>query len=108
MKSRAVPEEAFDRKPPAGAEAAFDREDHAGSTIVTVPSPPSTVTTSPVLRTVVALEQPTTAGMPNSRATIAAWDRGAPMSVTIAETLWNATVQPILVARVTRISPSLS
>ena len=74
--------------------------------IVTVPLLPSTVTTSPVFNTDVAFRQPTTAGMPNSLATMAACDRGAPMSVTIADTLWNATVQPMLVARVTRLSPS--
>ena len=81
---------------------------YPGLITVTVPHPPSTVTVSPVFRTVVALRQPTTAGMPNSRATIAAWDNGAPMSVTIADTLWKATVQPMLVTRVTRISPSAS
>ena len=50
----------------------------------TMPRPPSTRTRSPVLSRMVAFLQPTTAGMPNSRATIAACESGAPTSVTTA------------------------
>ena len=50
----------------------------------TVPAEPSTRTRSPSGARVVALPQPTTAGIPSSRATIAAWDSGAPTSVTTA------------------------
>ena len=72
---------------------------------VTFPCAPSTVIVSPVFRTVVALPHPTTAGIPNSLATIAACESGAPMSVTIADTFGNASVQPIFVAVVTSMSP---
>ena len=50
-----------------------------------MPLLPSTLTRSPLRRRIVALPHPTTAGMPSSRATIAAWDRGAPTSVTTPE-----------------------
>ena len=50
----------------------------------------------------------TTAGMPSSRATIAAWDSGAPTSVTTAAARGKIGVQPMLVTVATRISPSLN
>jgi hypothetical protein len=50
----------------------------------TLPWPPFTRTRSPVLRRIVASLQPTTAGMPSSRATMAACESGAPTSVTMA------------------------
>jgi hypothetical protein len=56
----------------------------------------------------VALPQPTTAGMPSSRATIAAWDSGAPTSVTTAAARGKSGVHPMFVTVVTRISPSPS
>src|SRR5690554_4856224 len=52
--------------------------------IYTMPCPPSTITLSPVFSLKVALPHPTTAGIPSSRATIAAWDKGAPTSVMTA------------------------
>lgn len=70
-----------------------------------IPWIPSTCTISPVFSICVAFPQPTTAGIPNSLATIAAWERGAPMSVTIAETFVKIVVHPILVAVATSISP---
>ncbi|WSZ44579.1 hypothetical protein OG239_40595 [Streptomyces sp. NBC_00868] len=59
---------------------------------------------SPVRIRVVALPQPTTAGMPSSRATIDACERFG-TSVTIAEIRVNSGVQPMFVTVVTRISP---
>ena len=50
--------------------------------IVTIPRSPSTRTRSPVLIRAVACPVPTTAGMPYSRATIAACDMVPPMSET--------------------------
>ena len=49
--------------------------------------------------------EPTTAGIPSSRATIAACDSGAPTSVTTAAARGNSGVQPTLVTLVTSISP---
>jgi hypothetical protein len=45
-------------------------------------------------------------GMPNSRATMAACDRGAPTSVTTAVAWGKVGIQPMLVTVVTRMSPS--
>ena len=56
----------------------------------------------------VALPQPTTAGMPSSRATMAAWDSGAPTSVTTAAARGKIGVQPTLVTAVTSTSPGCS
>ncbi len=78
------------------------------STYFTIPLPPSTSTRSPVLSLNVASRYPTTAGIPNSLATITAWDNGAPMSVIIAEALGKSGDQPIFVATVTRIYPSIN
>src|SRR5579859_5548262 len=74
----------------------------------TVPCPPLTRTQSPVCRRIVALPQPTTTGIPSSRATIAACDNGVPTSVTTAAARGNRGVQPTLVTVVTRISPGCS
>src|SRR3546814_429552 len=49
------------------------------------PSAHDTVTSLPLLRTSVALAQPTTAGMPSSRAMMAAWQVRPPRLVTMAE-----------------------
>src|SRR5919201_6291171 len=76
--------------------------------IVTTPASPSTRMRSPVEMRAVALPVPTTAGMPYSRATIAAWDMIPPMSDTAAATLPNTGVQLGEVTGATRISPSLS
>src|SRR4051812_45607878 len=76
--------------------------------IVTTPASPSTRTRSPVLIRAVALPVPTTAGMPYSRATIAAWDMIPPMSETVAAILPNTGVQLGEVTGATRISPSAS
>jgi hypothetical protein len=48
------------------------------SSTSTVPCPPLTRTKSPVCRRIVALPQPTTTGIPSSRATMAACDKGVP------------------------------
>jgi hypothetical protein len=72
----------------------------------TIPRPPSTRTRSPVFRRMVASPQPTTAGMPSSRATMAAWLSGAPRSVTMAAARGKSGVQPMLVMVVTSTSPA--
>ena len=74
----------------------------------TVPAVPSTRTRSPVLSRIVALPQPTTAGMPSSLATIAAWESGAPTSVITAAARGKSGVQPTLVIVVTSTSPGCS
>lgn len=51
------------------------------------------------------MPHPTTAGIPSSLATIAAWDNGAPMSVIMAEALGKRGVHPTLVVEATNISP---
>jgi len=56
---------------------------------------------------VVALPHPTTAGIPSSLATMAAWDKGAPMSVMMAAALGKRGVHPTLVVDATNISPVL-
>jgi len=73
--------------------------------ISTTPRPPPTRTQSPVLGRVVASTQPMTEGMPSSRATMAAWESGAPRSVTTAPARGRSGVRPTLVVTVTRISP---
>ena len=52
-----------------------------------------------------ALPQPTTAGMPSSRATMAACQSGAPTSVITAAARGKSGVQPTLVIVVTSTSP---
>src|SRR5947208_942463 len=73
----------------------------------TVPRSPSTRTRWPVLIRLVASPVPTTAGMPYSRATIAACDIEPPMSETAALILPNTGAQLGAVTGQTRISPSL-
>src|SRR5205085_3221761 len=73
---------------------------------VTMPRSPSTRTRSPVLILLVAWPVPTTAGMPYSRATIAACDMVPPMSETAAAILPNTGPQLGAVTGHTRISPS--
>jgi hypothetical protein len=85
-------------------ETAFAQTDK----ISTSPWPPLTRTRSPVFRRMVASPQPTTAGIPSSRATMAAWLSGAHRSVTIAAARGKSGVQPMLVNVVTRISPAWS
>ncbi|MMZ71823.1 hypothetical protein D1872_354490 [compost metagenome] len=52
--------------------------------LITTPLLPSTVTTMPSLSVLVAFPVPTTAGIPSSLATIAAWAVRPPSSVTMA------------------------
>src|SRR5271165_3969438 len=72
----------------------------------TIPRSPSTRTRWPVLIRLVASPVPTTAGMPYSRATIAACDIEPPMSETAALILPNTGAQLGAVTGQTRISPS--
>src|SRR6266566_4812414 len=72
----------------------------------TIPRSPSTRTSWPVLIRLVASPVPTTAGMPYSRATIAACDIEPPMSETAALILPNTGAQLGAVTGQTRISPS--
>ena len=74
----------------------------------TIPRSPSTRTRWPVLIRSVALPVPTTAGMPYSRATIAACDIEPPMSETAALILPNTGAQLGAVTGQIRISPSLT
>ena len=71
-----------------------------------MPRSPSTRTRSPVLMRVVAMPVPTTAGMPYSRATIAACDIVPPMSETAAAILPNTGPQLGAVTGQTSTSPS--
>src|SRR5487761_1626963 len=73
-----------------------------------VPRSPSTRILSPVLIRLVASPQPTTAGIPYSRATIAACDIEPPMSETAAWILAKTGAQDGAVTGTTRISPSRS
>src|SRR5271165_146634 len=72
----------------------------------TIPRSPSTRTRWPVLIRLVASPVPTTAGMPYSRATIAACDIEPPMSETAALILPNTGAELGAVTGQTRISPS--
>src|SRR3954452_22973293 len=78
----------------------------AHSTIVTVPSVPSTRIRCPVLICDVARPVPTTAGRAYSRHTIAACDMTPPMSVTAAVIFEKIGAQAGDVMLQTRISPS--
>lgn len=69
---------------------------------------PSTRIFCPSLSILVTLSTATTAGIPYSLATIAAWDTGLPISVTIAEATLNRGVQTGAVKGATNISPFLS
>ena len=71
-----------------------------------MPRSPSTRTRWPVWIRLVAWPVPTTAGMPYSRATIAACDIVPPMSDTAALILPNTGAQLGAVTGQTRISPS--
>src|SRR5579863_2240703 len=79
-----------------------------GCRMVTIPRPPSTRMRWPSLMRVVAVPVPTTAGRPNSRATMAAWLIEPPMSDTAAEIFWNTGAQVGLVTWQTRMSPCRS
>ena len=72
----------------------------------TSPSAQETVTSSPVRIDSVALSQPTTAGMPSSRATMAAWQVRPPRLVTTAAAIFITVPQSGMVASATRISPA--
>ena len=72
----------------------------------TSPSAQLTVTGSPLVRSWVALPLPTTAGMPSSRETMAAWLVRPPRFVTMAEAVFMIGSQSGSVMSVTRISPA--
>lgn len=65
----------------------------------------STSTLSPVFNTLVATLVPITAGIPNSRASVAACEVRPPRSVTIARTLFNKGIKTTEVSSVTRMLP---
>ena len=71
----------------------------------TRPWSPSTITRAPVVSAVVPSPVPITAGMPYSRATIAACDASPPWSTTTAAARVNSGVQAGLVAGQTSTSP---
>jgi hypothetical protein len=71
----------------------------------TMPRVPSTVTVMPSRRTCVPTCVPTTAGRPNSRATIAQWHKTPPESATIALTVANRGTQVGTVISHTMMSP---
>ncbi len=71
----------------------------------TTPMFPSTLMMSPSRIELVAFQVPTTAGIPYSRAAIAAWVNMPPVSVTTPAIFRNSGVQAVLVAGQTRISP---
>ena len=60
---------------------------------------------SPVLSAVVALSAPTTAGMPSSRATMAAWQVRPPRLVTTAPAVFITGSQSGVVVSATSTSP---
>jgi hypothetical protein len=60
---------------------------------ITRPVLPSMVTSWPSVSVLVPVPVPMTAGMPYSRATIAACDAGPPESTTTAAARWNNVVQ---------------
>ena len=64
------------------------------------------VTAWPSARTSVALPVPTTAGMPSSRLTMAAWLVGPPWSVTMPAARFMMGTQSGSVISVTRMAPS--
>ena len=70
------------------------------------PSAQETVTLSPSTRRSVASPQPTTAGMPSSRAMMAAWQVRPPRFVTMAEAFFITGSQFGSVMSVTRTSPA--
>src|ERR1035437_7964900 len=74
--------------------------------IVMTPVDPSTRILMPLRMTLVASPVPTTAGMPYSRQTIAAWLMTPPTSVTQALILAKAGAQDGDVVGATKISPS--
>jgi hypothetical protein len=63
------------------------------------------VTSSPVRSAVVASSQPTTAGMPSSRATMAAWQVRPPRFVTTAAAVFITVPQSGIVVSATSTSP---
>ena len=71
------------------------------------PSAQEIVTLVPVLSFSVACVAPTTAGMPSSRATMAAWQVRPPLSVMTPAAIFMTGSQSGLVAGATRISPGL-
>src|SRR5207302_9302591 len=72
---------------------------------VTTPRPPSTRMRWPSFIREVAFPVPTTAGRPNSRATMAAWLIEPPMSDTAPAIFWKIGAQVGLVIWQTRMSP---
>jgi len=71
----------------------------------TMPAEPSTTTGAPSAITCVASIAPVTSGMPNSRATIAAREKGPPTSVTAALEMLKSGVQTGVVVWATSTSP---
>ena len=71
------------------------------------PSAQEIVTLVPVLSFSVAWVAPTTAGMPSSRATMAAWQVRPPVSVMTPAAIFMTGSQSGLVAGATNISPGL-
>ena len=69
------------------------------------PSAHDTVTSSPVRKLVVACSQPTTAGMPSARATMAAWQVRPPLLVTTAAAVFITVPQSGIVVSATSTSP---
>src|SRR5262245_27890447 len=80
----------------------------AASTSSTVPASPLTRTRAPSANIVVASRVPTTAGIPYSRATIAACESWPPRSVTMAPRSGRTTLKEGPVVRVTSTSPCCS
>src|SRR4029453_9787130 len=72
----------------------------------TSPLVPSTVMVWPVWMAVVPVSVPTTAGTPNSRATIAVWQSRPPVAVTMAPATENTGTQGGSVISHTMTSPS--
>ena len=75
-----------------------------GSTFPTSPSAHEIVTFVPVLSLSVACVAPTTAGMPSSRATMAAWQVRPPLSVMTPAAIFMTGSQSGLVAGATNLA----
>src|SRR3954464_13447177 len=78
---------------------------HLVAATVTVTDTGSTTTLSPSTMRAVASGSPTTAGIPSSRATMAAWLSGPPCSVTSAASIGRTGLKPGDVRLVTSTSP---
>src|SRR5205823_14170867 len=81
---------------------------HGRASIRTSPLVPSTVTVMPSRMVVVPTRVPTTAGSPNSRATIAQWLRMPPESATTPLTVANSGTHGGTVISQTMMSPCWS